>query len=65
MYELLVQWQLIGDLKLGGGGGENSHVMIIIQSDDKVQLLGIQGHIALRKNRCQQIRLSPLRILLS
>ena len=50
MYELLVQRQLIGDLELRGKK-KNSHVMIITQSDDKVQLLGIQGHIALRKNR--------------
>lgn len=44
---------------------KNCHVMIIMQSDDKVQLLGIQGPTALRKNRCLQIRLLPLGILLS
>ena len=65
MYELLVQRQLIGELELREKKKKNSHVMIITQSDDKVQLLGIQGHIALRKNRCLQIRLLPLGILLS
>lgn len=64
MYKLLVQRQLIGDLELRGKK-KNSHVMIITQSDDKVQLLGIQGHIALRKNRWLQIWLSPLGVLLS
>ena len=43
MYELLVQSQLI--VHLGLREKKNSNVMIITQADDKIKLLGLQGHL--------------------